>query len=76
MWNNPDDKNPIVFSSHDPGFALSIHKDTVFIGTENNCVESIPLPSGEPRETVAKFTAGVNHVDVSKSGNILVAGSG
>lgn len=76
LWATPEDKNPVVFPCSDSAIGIACHKNTLYVGTENNAVESFSLPEGKEEKVVAKFTAAVNHVDVSKSGKILVAGSG
>lgn len=77
MWNSPEDKEPLlVFSSSDAGLGMCCYQNTVYVGTENNTAESFSLPSGKAEKVITKFTAAVNHVDVSQSGDLLVAGSG
>jgi len=76
VWLDPEDQDPVVFSASDSCLALTCHKDRVYVGTESNCVETYGLPKGKNLGNSAKFTAAVNHVDVSKSGSVLVAGSG
>jgi WD40 repeat protein len=76
MWTKPEDESPVVFSASDGCLAICCHKNTAYVGTENNTVESFSLPSGKLEKVITKFTAAVNHVDVSKSGDILAAASG
>ena len=76
IWKNPEDPDPFVFSASDGCLSLFCTSKSAYVGTENNCVEVFELPSGTAEKSIAKFTAAVNHVDVSKSGKFLVAGSG
>lgn len=79
LWKTPEDEEPTVFSASDGCLTIACHNNFAFVGTENNKVEMYSLSSetvGNLEKDVAKFTAAVNHLDVSKSGQLLVAGSG
>jgi chromosome transmission fidelity protein 4 len=76
VWLDPEDQDPVVFSASDTCLSIHCFGDKAYVGAESNQVEVYSLPNGKSLGSVAKFTAAVNHVDVSKSGKILVAGSG
>jgi hypothetical protein len=70
------DEDPIQFSASDSCFGLICLENSVLVGTESHTVEMYELPKGKKIGVKAKVTSSVNHMDISKDGKILVAGSG
>lgn len=75
VWDGFMDDDQIEFSASDSCLGLICHEDKVLVGTENHTVEMYELPKGKKIGVKAKFTASVNHLDLSKDGKVLVAGS-
>ncbi|CAG7825087.1 unnamed protein product [Allacma fusca] len=75
VWNNFEDDDPISFSANDSCLGVVFAQDQVIVGTESNSVEAYEFPKGKFIENKLKFTGAANHVDISKDGKVLVAGS-
>lgn len=76
VWKGFDDEDPVTFSATDSCLSMTTYNNIIYIGTENHTIEMFELPNGKQLGCKTKFTAGVNHIDISKDGLLLVGGSG
>ena len=74
IWKDGFDNDPKVFSAMDTSLTIHSRNNKIYVGTENHTVEEYDS-NGDKCTIKLKFTAPVNHLDISNSGK-LIAGSG
>jgi len=75
IWDGFSDQDPGAFSASDSCLSLLCFGQNVYVATEYNTIEVYELPNGKKIGVKAKFSAAVNHMDISKDGKLLIAGS-
>ncbi|XP_075213131.1 chromosome transmission fidelity 4 isoform X2 [Lycorma delicatula] len=75
IWKGFEDEEPVDKCVGDKAYAVIVKGDKMFVGTNNNYVQSFTFPESELDGIVTRFKAPVTSIDASCSGKFVVCGS-
>ncbi|XP_070571111.1 WD repeat and HMG-box DNA-binding protein 1-like isoform X2 [Ptychodera flava] len=75
IWQSIEDEYPQTLSVGNQTRTMVVKNGRVFTNSDSNTVQAFTFPEGSPDGIIMRFTAPVNHLCISSTGDLLLAGS-